>query len=160
MQHDVHLGCRAWHVPHAARYFLHARSMLLFSLLITGCGGGDSAPPSTAAPQQASSGLGPLAAQGTPPGGEKSAPLGVVDEPPVPSTGSAKMVQLSALPHLSSLSDRERAGLLMLLPSKSASQRLALINMYPSLVKLPEQQKELLLDKLEKIVPVTVSERQ
>jgi hypothetical protein len=32
--------------------------------------------------------------------------------------------------------------------------------MYPSLVKLPEQQKELLLDKLEKIVPVTVSERQ
>lgn len=156
MQHDVHLGCRAWHVPHAARYFLHARSMLLFSLLITGCGGGDSAPPSTAAPQQASSGVGPLAPQG----GEKSAPLAVMDEPPVPSTGSAKMVQLSALPHLSSLSDRERAGLLMLLPSRSASQRLALINMYPSLVKLPEQQKELLLDKLEKIVPVTVSERQ
>ncbi len=70
------------------------------------------------------------------------------------------MVQLSALPHLSSLSDREKAGLLMLLPFKSSSQRLALINMYPSLVKLPEQQKELLLDRLEKIVPITVSERQ
>jgi hypothetical protein len=48
----------------------------------------------------------------------------------------------------------------MLLPSKSSSQRLALINMYPSLVKLPAQQKELLLDQLEKIVPVTVSQRQ
>ncbi|SIT43175.1 conserved hypothetical protein [Paraburkholderia piptadeniae] len=70
------------------------------------------------------------------------------------------MVQLRALPHLSSLSDREKAGLLMLLPSKSSSQRLALINMYPSLVRLPEQQKELLLDQLEKIVPVTVSQRQ
>ncbi|WP_244096672.1 hypothetical protein [Burkholderia ambifaria] len=134
--------------------------MLLISLLITGCGGGDSAPPSTAAPQQASSGLGPLAAQGAPSGGEKSAPLAVTDEPAVPSADSATMVQLSALPHLSSLSDREKAGLLMLLPSKSSSQRLALINMYPSLVKLPEQQKELLLDRLEKIVPVTVSERQ
>lgn len=63
---------------------------------------------------------------------------------------------------MSSLSDREKAGLLMLLPSKSPAQRLALINMYPSLVKLPEQQKELLLDQLEKIVPVpvTVSQRQ
>lgn len=48
----------------------------------------------------------------------------------------------------------------MLLPSKSSSQRLVLINMYPSVVKLPEQQKELLLDQLEKIVPVTVSQRQ
>jgi len=112
-----------------------------------------------AAPQQASSGPGPLAAQSTP-GGEKSAPLAVMDEPAVPSADSATMVQLSAVPHLSSLSDRERAGLLMLLPSKSSSQRLALINMYPSLVKLPEQQKELLLDRLEKIVPITVSERQ
>jgi hypothetical protein len=160
MQQDVHLNCRVWHVPHAPRHFLHARWMLLFSLLLTGCGGGDSAPASMAAPQQASSGPSPLAAQSTSPGGEKSAPSAVTDEAAVPSVGSASMVRLSALPHLSSLSDREKAGLLMLLPSKSSSQRLALINMYPSLVKLPEQQKELLLDQLEKIVPVTVSERQ
>lgn len=85
-------------------------------------------------------------------------PSTMKDETAVPSVHSASMVQLSALPHLSSLSDREKAGLLMLLPSKSSSQRLALINMYPSLVKLPEQQKELLLARLEKIVPVTVSE--
>jgi len=160
MQQDVHLGCRVWHGSHAPRHSLHARWMLLFSLLLTGCSGGDSAPPPMAAPQQASSGPGPLAAQSTSPGGEKSVPSVVTDEPAVPSADSARMVQLSALPHLSSLSDREKAGLLMLLPSKSSSQRLALINMYPSLVKLPEQQKELLLDKLEKIVPVTVSERQ
>lgn len=161
MQQDVHLNCRVGHVPHAPRHFLHARWMLLFSLLLTGCGGGDSdsTPASMAAPQQASLGPSPLAAQSTSPGG-KSAPSAVTDEAAVPSAGSAGFVQLSALPHLSSLSDREKAGLLMLLPSKSSSQRLALINMYPSLVKLPEQQKELLLDQLEKIVPVTVSQRQ
>jgi hypothetical protein len=136
--------------------------MLLFSLLLTACGGGDSnsTPASMAAPQQASLGPSPLAAQSTSPGGGKSAPSAVTDEAAVPSVDSASFRQLSALPHLSSLSDREKAGLLMVLPSKSSSQRLALINMYPSLARLPEQQKELLLDRLEKIVPVTVSERQ
>ncbi|WP_227747264.1 hypothetical protein [Paraburkholderia franconis] len=160
MQQDVHPDCRVWHVPHAPRHFLHARWMLLFSLLLTGCGGGDSAPASMAAPQQASAGPGPLAAQSTSPGGGKPAPSPVTHEAAVPSVGSASMVQLSALPYMSSLSDREKAGLLMLLPSKSSSERMALINMYPSLVNLPLQQKELLLDRLEKIVPVTVSERQ
>jgi len=47
----------------------------------------------------------------------------------------------------------------MLLPSKSTSQRLELINMYPSLTRLPEVQKEVLLDKLEKIVPLPASQR-
>lgn len=157
MQQHVHLNCHGWHAP---RHCLHARWMLLFSLLLAGCGGGDPGPASMTAPQQASSGPGPLAPQSTSPGGAKSAPSAVTDEAAVPSAGSASMVQLSALPQLSSLSDREKAGLLMLLPSKSSSQRLALINMYPSLVKLPAQQKELLLDQLEKIVPVTVSQRQ
>lgn len=151
MRQDVHLDCGVWHVPHVPRHFLRAERMLLFSLLLTGCGGGgaDSTPtPST------------LAAQSTSPGEEKSAPSAMNDEAAVPSVESPSFVQLSALPHMSSLSDREKAGLLMLLPSKSPAQRLALINMYPSLVKLPEQQKELLLDQLEKIVPVTVSQRQ
>ncbi|MBW0448348.1 hypothetical protein EN871_21370 [bacterium M00.F.Ca.ET.228.01.1.1] len=70
------------------------------------------------------------------------------------------MAQLNTLPHLSALSDREKAGLILLLPSRSAAQRLELINMYPSLVRLPEPQKELLLNQLEKIVPVTVSQSQ
>jgi hypothetical protein len=35
----------------------------------------------------------------------------------------------------------------------SPSERLILINMYPSLVRLPVQQQQVLLDKLEQIVP-------
>lgn len=91
--------------------------------------------------------------------GSTSLPSITIDETAVPSKGSASLSKLSALPHLSSLSDREKAGLLMLLPSKSSSQRLELINMYPSLVELPVQQKEILLDRLEEIVPVRVSQR-
>ena len=166
MQEDVHLNCRLWHVPHVPRQFLHPQWVLLFSLLLTGCGGKEedtshlaSFPASMAAPQQAPLGPSQLAAQSTWPQGEKSLPSAVTDETAVPSVESASLAQLSALPYLSSLSDREKAGLLMLLPSKSSSQRLALINMYPSLVKLPDQQKQVLLDRLEKIVPVTVSQR-
>ncbi|WP_236901158.1 hypothetical protein [Cupriavidus necator] len=159
MRQDVHLNYRARAVLPAPRHFLHAGWMLGLSLLLGGCGG-DSAPASMATPQQAPAEQSPLAAQGTPRGRATPAPPAVTDEPAVPSAGSPQLAQLSALPHLSSLSDREKAGLLMLLPSRSPAQRMALINMYPSLVTLPEQQKELLLDRLEKIVPVTVSQRQ
>ncbi|CAN7307677.1 hypothetical protein [Massilia sp. LjRoot122] len=72
---------------------------------------------------------------------------------------SAGLAQLSALPHLSALSAREKAGLFLLLPAKSSSQRLMLIEMYPSLSRLPVQQKQVLLDKLEKIVPLADSKR-
>jgi hypothetical protein len=134
--------------------------MLLFSVLLTGCGGGDSTPASTASSQQAPWDQSPFSAQSALPGREKSETSSTTDETAVPSIDSPELFQLSALPHLSSLSDREKAGLLMLLRSKSSSQRLALINMYPSLAKLPEQQKELLLGQLERIVPLTVSQRQ
>lgn len=134
--------------------------MLLFSVLLAGCGGGDPAPVSTTAQQQAPAGQSPFATQGTPPAWETSGPSALTEEAAVPSADSPELVQLGALPHLSSLSDREKAGLLMLLRSRSPAQRLALINMYPSLVRLPEQQKELLLDRLEEIVPVTISQRQ
>lgn len=89
----------------------------------------------------------------------KSSPPAISNDTAAASAQAASLAQLSALPHLSSLSAREKAGLFMLLPSKSSSERLALINMYPSLVQLPELQKQVLLDKLEKIVPVPVSER-
>lgn len=69
------------------------------------------------------------------------------------------MRQLSALPQMSSLSEPEKAGLLMLLPSKSPSQRMELINMYPGLATLTGQPKEILFDTLDKIVPVAVSQR-
>lgn len=158
MQQDVQPLFRVRHVPQALRHCLRTCPMLLCALLLVGCGGEDSAPPSMAAQQKASSAPRPIAAPSRSSAGEELTPSTMKDETAVPSVHSASMVQLSALPHLSSLSDREKAGLLMLLPSKSSSQRLALINMYPSLVKLPEQQKELLLARLEKIVPVTVSE--
>jgi hypothetical protein len=40
----------------------------------------------------------------------------------------------------------------------SPSERLVLINMYPSLVRLPAQQKEILLDRLAEIVPVPAAQ--
>jgi hypothetical protein len=102
-----------------------------------------------------------LDAQNTPSSkGAKSLPQAGTDDPAVRLLESPSLAQLSALPHLSALSPREKGGLLLLLPSKSSSERLTLINMYPSLAALPDQQKQLLLDKLEKIVPVTPGQHQ
>ena len=157
MQEDVY--------PYVPVRFFHAYWMLLFILPLTGCGGSDndiarpvSSPTLMAAPPQAASGPGRLAAQNAASTGRQS-PSAVTVDTAVPSLDSPNLSQLSALPHLSSLSAREKAGLLMLLPSKSSSERLTLINMYPSLAALPVQQKQVLLDKLEKIVPVAPSQR-
>uniref|UniRef100_E1T8Z1 Uncharacterized protein n=1 Tax=Burkholderia sp. (strain CCGE1003) TaxID=640512 RepID=E1T8Z1_BURSG len=158
MEQDAQFNDPAWHMPFLARGFLHAVSMLLFGLLLTGCGGGDSTPASVAASQQAESGPNTLAARSMPQAADKPATPAATDEAAVLPVAPATLAQLNALPHLSALSDREKAGLILLLPSRSAAQRLELINMYPSLVRLPEPQKELLLNQLEKIVPVTVSQ--
>lgn len=99
-----------------------------------------------------------MAAPGTPATGRKPLAPATKDETAEPSPDPAKLAQLSALPHLSALSAREKAGLLLLLPSKSSSERMVLINMYPSLAQLPIQQKEVLLANLEKIVPSTTSQ--
>jgi hypothetical protein len=136
--------------------------MLMLALPLVGCGkeAGDGASPASPAASMAvarQSAPGPrwLDAQAIP-----SKELA----PPAPfgSTGTAEAVldparlaQLNALPHLSDLNPREKAGLLLLLPPMSPAERLVLINMYPSLVKLPLPQKQILLDKLEKIVPRT-----
>ena len=166
MQDDVHLHRHSWHVQRAPRQRVHVAWMLLFSLLLTGCGGAEegtsrvvTAAALTTAAQQASSRPGQPAAPGALPDRTTSPAPAATDGTAVPSLASPDLAQLSALPHLSSLSNREKAGLLMLLPSKSTSQRLELINMYPSLTRLPEVQKEVLLDKLEKIVPLTASQR-
>ena len=157
MQEDVYS-----YVP---RRLFHAQWMRLCILLLTGCGGSDndtsravSSPTLMAAPPQAASGPSRLASQNAASTGRQS-PSAVTVDTAVPSLDSPNLSQLSALPHLSSLSAREKAGLLMLLPSKSSSERLTLINMYPSLAALPVQQKQVLLDKLEKIVPVAPSQR-
>jgi hypothetical protein len=152
MQDDVERDAGPWHFPAA----------LLFSLLLAGCGGGGdatsgvvSSPTLVAAPQQAVSKQSQTPAQHTPPSkGAKSPPGSATDDPAVRLLESPSLGQISALPHLSALSAHEKAGLLVQLPGKSSSERLALINMYPSLAELPVQQKQVLLDKLEKIVPV------
>lgn len=166
MQDDVEPDTCSWYAAHGSRQFLHARGTLLFSLLIAGCGGGGdgtprvvSSPTLVTAPQQAASGPARMPAQDASPSKKaKSLPQGVRDDPAVRLLESPSLAQLSALPHLSALSAREKAGLLVQLPGKSSSERLALINMYPSLAQLPVQQKEVLLDKLEKIVPITPSQ--
>jgi hypothetical protein len=90
--------------------------------------------------------------------GGQSAQRGVKDDPAVRLLESPSLGQISALPHLSALSAREKAGLLVQLPGKSTSERMMLINMYPSLAQLPVQQKQVLLANLEKIVPSTASQ--
>ncbi|MFM0053584.1 hypothetical protein [Caballeronia grimmiae] len=75
----------------------------------------------------------------------------------MPASDADDFVQLSALSALSPLSDSEKARLLKLLPSKSAAQRLELVDMYPTLSKLTDQQKQMLLDELAEIVPVTAN---
>jgi hypothetical protein len=139
--------------------------MLMLSLLLTGCSGGDEGASqgsdvgaSMSTPQQTLSAQGQSSTLGMSSAGTKFEPSRSADATAVPSIGSPDLAQLSALPHLSSLSEREKAGLLMLLPSKSSSQRLALIDMYPSLVELPVQQKQVLLDQLEKIVPAAAGQ--
>jgi hypothetical protein len=152
--------------PHAARRLFLVHWMVLVSLLLSGCGGGeDSAarvlpsPAFMAAAPQAPAGSNRLAAQSTSLKTARSPSPAVTDGTAEPSLDAAKLAQLSALPHLSALSPREKAGLLLLLPSKSSSERMVLISMYPSLVQLPVQQQQVLLDNLEKIVPLTAGQR-
>lgn len=160
MQRDACFNRRPRRVAHARRTLFPAAWIFLFGVLVDGCGGGDSASVPVATSQQNSSEQSRSVAASMLPEREKSALPTLAEEAAVPSATSPAMVQLNALPQLSSLSAREKAGLLMLLPSKSPPQRLALINMYPSLAHLTDQQQELLLDKLEKIVPVSASQRQ
>jgi hypothetical protein len=136
--------------------------MLLPSLLLAGCGGAGedntshvlSSSASISAPQQTLSTPSHLGVHKTLSKDDRSPVLTVGDDTATLALKSASLAQISTLPHLSALSPREKAGLLLLLPSKSASQRLALINMYSSLSRLPVQQKQVLINKLEKIVPV------
>lgn len=166
MQEDVHRDCRSRHVSWVPRRPLQVQWIVLSSLLLTACGGSEDAtsrpaasPTLMAVPPQVASGPDRMAAQDRSLKVGESSPPAISNDTAAASAQAASLAQLSALPHLSSLSAREKAGLFMLLPSKSSSERLALINMYPSLVQLPELQKQVLLDKLEKIVPVPVSER-
>jgi hypothetical protein len=52
------------------------------------------------------------------------------------------------------LSERERAGLIEHLSDASPSERLTFINEYPKLAEISEQQKQLLLNQIETIIPM------
>ena len=156
MQEALHRHCR-----------LLVLCMLLPGLLMAGCGGaGDdgtshvmSSAASIAPPQQVSSGSSRLTAHDSSSKKTLSPAPTVTDDTTAIALNSAGLAQLSALPHLSKLTAREKAGLFLLLPDKSSSQRLMLIEMYPSLSRLPVQQKQVLLDRLEKIVPLADNKR-
>lgn len=127
----------------ASRWWL----LLLPGALACGCGGDDGAVKSVAAPVAAASVT--TAAAAAP----ARMPASVSNEPVAAAkTGQAALVQLRALPLLSALAEQEQAALLRQLPSTSRAQRMALIEGYPKLAGLPEQQRELLLNQLEKII--------
>lgn len=130
----------------ASRWWL----LLLPGALACGCGGDDGTVRSAPSPVAAASVKMGAAA---PPGGALRAPATAPNEPiPAAKAGQSTLAQLRALPLLSLLTEPERAGLLRQLPSASRAQRMALIDGYPKLASLPEQQKELLLNQLEKII--------
>jgi hypothetical protein len=139
--------------------------MLMFVLSLAGCGrtedSASPAAPSTASmavPGKPAPGLRWLDTQALPSNEPASPTPALASGTAEPVLDPASLAQLSALPHLSALSPREKAGLLLLLPPMSPAERLVLINMYPSLVRLPVQQKEILLDKLAQIVPVQTAQ--
>lgn len=164
MQKVVRFYCCLWGVPNGGKTMLNACQVLLLSLALAGCGGeGNSSHRKASAPASAPSvqkhlpGPNRSAAQSATLTTEKSAPLKIAATSTVVSLeDSARLAQLRAVALLSSLSDRERGGLLKQLPSASPSERLTLINGYPKLAVIPDRQKQVLLNKLETIVPVTI----
>lgn len=144
----------------------YACRALLAGLVLGGCGGGerDSSRLDASAPAVLSSVRKDVSvpdragAQGLAPKPQRSAEAANAEKGAVtPAEESARLAKLRALPLLRSLSERERAGLLRQLPAASPSERLTLINGYPELAELPARQQQVLLDQMEKIVPVAIS---
>jgi hypothetical protein len=165
MQKITRFYCCSWGLLNKGRPVSYACPALLLGLVLSGCGGGgDSSHQTASAPALASSvqkdlsGPNRMAAQSPTLESGKPALSATADKPVVVSPEeSARLAQLRALPLLSSLSERERAGLLKQLPPASSSERLTLINGYPKLAVVPDRQKQVLLTQMEKIVPVTIS---
>ena len=72
------------------------------------------------------------------------------------SEAKAWLAKMKSVPLLSVLPDSEMGKLLKQLPSASAFDRLKLIDRYPKLVTLTDQQKEVLLAQMESIVPIAL----
>jgi hypothetical protein len=68
---------------------------------------------------------------------------------------SMQLAQLARIPYLSKMSKEEILAFRNQTRNKSPYQREALIDQHPSLSALPVQQKQMLLDQLAQIVPIT-----
>lgn len=168
MQNAVRLYCCLRGPPNGGQGVFYACQALLLSLMLAGCGGEGASPrPNASAPalassvQKNSSAAKTMTAESPALTSRAMAPPATADKPAAVSMEeSARLARLRALSLLSSLSDRERAGLLKQLPLSSPSERLSLLNGYRTLAALPDRQKQVLLNQIEKIVPVTVSASQ
>jgi len=126
----------------------------LSGVAFVGCGGqdGSSQAPVIAAAPAAGVASGPAARTA------KAAPSSPANKNNPATTilkDSGELSKLRALRLMSALSDREQAGLIVQLRTASPSERLALIDTYPALATMTDQQKQGLLNQIEKIVPVT-----
>lgn len=150
--------------PNGGRPVFYACQALLLGLMLAGCGGeGTSSRPNASAPTLASSvqknstAASTKSAESPALASRITAPRETADKSIAASMEeSARLAQLRALSLLSSLSDRERAGLLKQLPTASPSERLSLLNGYRTLAALPDRQRQVLLNQMEKIVPVSI----
>jgi hypothetical protein len=126
----------------------------LLGATLVGCGGqgGSSQAPVSAAAPAAAVAPGPAAKVG------KAVPSSAANKNNPTATAlkdSGELSKLRALRLMSELSDRDQAGLIVQFRTASPSERLALIDKYPALATMTDQQKQGLLIQIEKIVPVT-----
>lgn len=133
---------------------IHAFQVLLLGAALAACGGEDGS-----SRMQVVAAMPPVGVAQSP-----TAKAGNVTPPSIAnknkftitnSEQSKEILKLRALSLLSPLSDREKAGLIVKLRGASPSARLDLINQYPALAAMTDQQKQALLNQIEKIVPVT-----
>ena len=164
MENSPRFFCGIWSFAHLPRFAFLGCQLLLAGMLLPACGDGDSsqstAPKGVLAPSLAKDRSSPNAVPRQDPASTNVKSASPTTDNPVTFSPekSVLLAKLRALPLLSGLSERERAGLLEHLPDSSPSERLTSINRYPNLAEMSEQQKQLLLNQLETIVPIKIPE--
>lgn len=164
MQKANRFECWLWSLPQRTLPVPYACLGALLALMLVGCGGEGtshrqeaSAPLVASTMPEKSSGTRAMTADSSALTSRVAAPLATADKSPaVSAEESVRLAKLRALSLLSPLTERERLDLLRQLADASPSARLDLFDGYRALAMLPERQKEVLLNQIEKIVPVTV----
>jgi hypothetical protein len=164
MKNTPRFVCGIWSFAHLRRFAILGSELLLIGMWLSACGGADSsqstASTAVMAPSFAKDSPSPrtVSQQGPASGNIKSALPTSNNSGTISPEKSARLAKLGSLSLLSVLSERERAGLLEQLPDASPSERLTAINGYPKLAEMTEQQKQVLLNQLETIVPINIPE--